>query len=94
MKSLNRIVTMYIDYAEDQAERKNPMYMKDWASKLNVFLQFNERDILTNAGNIFHEVAKALAHKEYEKFNKHRLENIEKDDFDRYLEENTWINKK
>lgn len=94
MKSLNRIVTMYLDYAEDQAERKNPMHMKDWDQKINAFLQFNERDILTNAGNISHEVAKELAHKEYEKFNTHRLEGVEKDDFDKYLEENTWTNKK
>jgi hypothetical protein len=94
MKSLNRIVTMYLDYAEDQAERKNPMYMKDWDGKLNAFLQFNERDILMNAGHISHEVAKTLAHKEYEKFNKQRLKSVEKDDFDKYLEENTWTNKK
>lgn len=52
MKSLNRIVTMYLDYAEDQAERNRPMYMKDWVDKLNAFLTFNERDILENAGSV------------------------------------------
>ena len=88
LKALNRIVTMYLDYAEDQAERRNPMYMKDWSEKLNAFLKFNERDILTNAGSISHEVAKELAATEYEKFNTHRLETPEKDDFDIYLEEN------
>lgn len=90
IKSLNRIVTMYLDYAEDQAERKKPMYMKDWENRLNTFLKFNEREILTNAGSISREVAKALAHKEYEKFNQNRLENNEKDDFDLYLEEDKW----
>ena len=94
LKSLNRIVTMYLDYAEDQAERRNPMYMKDWEEKLNAFLKFNERDILTDAGSISHEVAKELADKEYEKFNKHRLEKPEKDDFDKYLEEHEETYKK
>lgn len=94
MKSLNRIVTMYLDYAEDQAEKRKPMYMKDWEEKLNAFLKFNERDILTGSGSISHEVAKELAEKEYEKFNKNRLNNSEKDDFDLYLEENEWVHKK
>ncbi|MGL5256413.1 MAG: virulence RhuM family protein [Proteocatella sp.] len=94
MKSLNRIVTMYLDYAEDQAEKRKPMYMKDWEEKLNAFLKFNERDILTGSGSISHEVAKELAEKEYEKFNKNRLNNSEKDDFDLYLGENEWTHKK
>ena len=94
IKSLNRIVTMYLDYAEDQAERRNPMYMKDWEEKLNAFLKFNERDILTGAGSISHEVAKELAEKEYEKFNLKRLSAPEKDDFDVYLEEHEWTHKK
>lgn len=94
IKSLNRIVTMYLDYAEDQAERRNPMHMKDWEVKLNAFLKFNERDILTGAGSISHEVAKELAEKEYEKFNQKRLTTAEKDDFDVYLEEHEWTHKK
>lgn len=94
IKSLNRIVTMYLDYAEDQAERRNPMYMKDWEEKLNAFLKFNERDILTGAGSISHEVAKELAEKEYEKFNQKRLNTFDKDDFDVYLEEHEWTHKK
>ena len=94
IKSLNRIVTMYLDYAEDQAERRNPMHMKDWEEKLNAFLKFNERDILTGAGSISHEVAKELAEKEYEKFNQKRLSAPEKDDFDVYLEEHEWTHKK
>lgn len=51
---------MYLDYAEDQAERKNPMHMKDWEEKLNSFQMFNEREILTNAGNISNAVAKRI----------------------------------
>src|SRR3989344_3741868 len=65
---LNRIVTMYLDYAEMQAERGILMYMKDWVEKLNAFLKFNERDILADAGKISHEVAEALALGEYEKY--------------------------
>lgn len=65
---LNRIVTMYLDYAELQAVRNKPMYMKDWIEKLNAFLKFSEYEILTNAGSISHEIALALADKEYEKF--------------------------
>jgi len=67
---LNRIVTMYLDYAELQAVRNKPMYMKDWIEKLNAFLKFSEYEILTNAGSISHEVALALASKEYGIFKK------------------------
>ena len=59
---------MYLDYAEMQAARGKAMTMKDWIVKLNAFLKFSEYDILTNAGKISHEVAEALALKEYEKF--------------------------
>ena len=65
---LNRIVTLYLDYAELQAVRNKPMYMKDWIEKLNAFLQFSEYEILTNAGKVSHEVALSLASKEYESF--------------------------
>lgn len=67
---LNRIVSMYLDFAELQAVRNKPMYMKDWIEKLNAFLKFSEYEILTNAGQISHEVALALASKEYERFKK------------------------
>ena len=67
---LNRIVTMYLDYAELQAVRKKPMNMKDWIEKLNAFLKFTEYEILTNAGKVSNEVAEALALKEYNKFKK------------------------
>ena len=68
LKSLDRFVTMYLDYAEDQAERNIPMTMEDWAKKLNAFLQFNERDILDNPGKVSQEVAKAFAESEFEKY--------------------------
>jgi hypothetical protein len=67
---LNRIVALYLDYAEMQAIRQKPMYMKDWIEKLNAFLKFSEFEILSNAGRISHEVAESLALGEYEKFSK------------------------
>ncbi len=67
---LNRIVTMYLDFAEMQAERGIIMYMKDWVAKLDAFLKFNERQILGDAGLISHEVAETLALGEYEKYKK------------------------
>jgi hypothetical protein len=73
IEELNRIVTMYLDYAEDQARRRQIMYMRDWRAKLDAFLQFNERDILTNAGKVAREVADALALEQFEKFHAHRL---------------------
>jgi hypothetical protein len=68
LKSLDRFVTMYLDYAEDQAERNIPMTMEDWAGKLNAFLQFNEREILDNPGKVSQEIAKAFAESEFEKY--------------------------
>ena len=90
IKQLNRIVTMYLDYAEDQAERSNPLYMKHWEEKLNKFLQFNERDILNNAGQVTKEIAKETAEEEYERFRQQRIEDevSNKNDFDKFLEEN------
>jgi hypothetical protein len=79
---LNRIVTMYLDFAEMQAQKGVAMYMKDWVKKLNAFIQFNEREILENAGKISHEVAEALAMKEYNKFKKIQDKNYISD-FDR-----------
>ncbi|CAM3191974.1 virulence RhuM family protein [Filibacter tadaridae] len=87
VKDLNHIVTMYLDFAQLQAKKQNPMYMKDWADKLDAFLQFNGQDVLTNAGTVKSEVAKTLAHSEYEKYHQQRLESPPKDDFDKFLEE-------
>jgi hypothetical protein len=86
IKSLNRIVSMYLDYAEDQAERNIPMTMKDWHSKLNTFLQFNERDILQNTGKVTAVIAKEFAISEFEKY-KVIQDKSYKSDFDRLLSE-------
>jgi hypothetical protein len=84
LKSLDRFVTMYLDYAEDQAERNIPMSMEDWAGKLNTFLQFNERDILENPGKVSQEVARAFAESEFEKY---RIvqDQLFESDFDRHI---------
>ncbi len=68
IKFLNRIVTMYLDYAEHQAEKGIPMTMADWAEKLNVFLKFNDAKVLGNAGKITAEIAKSFAESEFEKY--------------------------
>jgi len=73
IKDLNRIVTMYLDYAEDQAQRQNPMYMKDWKEKLDAFLRFNKREVLKDPGSISAEIAQQLALKEYKKLSAKRL---------------------
>jgi hypothetical protein len=73
LESLNRIVTMYLDYAEDQAKRNRLVYMKDWRAKLDAFLRFNDREVLDNSGLISMEVAKALAEERYEEYRFHRL---------------------
>ncbi len=84
LKSLDRIVTMYLDYAEDQAERNIPLTMADWAVKLNAFLQFNEREILDNPGKVTQAMAKAFAESEFEKY---RIvqDRLFESDFDRHL---------
>jgi hypothetical protein len=79
---LNRIVEMYLLFAESQALRGKIMYMKDWVKKLDTFLKFNERQILDDAGKISHEIAEALALEEYEKYRKERDKNYISD-FDR-----------
>lgn len=68
ISELERVVTMYLDYAENMANRHIPMKMQDWIQKLDAFLQFNEYEILTNAGKISHEQMKDKAEAEYEKF--------------------------
>ncbi|MEI8364095.1 MAG: virulence RhuM family protein [archaeon] len=68
IESLNRIVTMYLDYAEDQAKRGVPVTMSDWSKKLNAFLKFNDRDILNSPGKVTNEIAKHFAENEFEKY--------------------------
>ena len=77
---------MYLDYAEDQAERNIPMTMKDWSQKLNAFLQFNERDILQNSGKVTAVIVKEFAISEFEKY-KVIQDKSYKSDFDRLLGE-------
>lgn len=66
--TLNRIVNLYVDYAELRAKEHKPMYMKDWIAKLDDFLRLSDREILTNAGSISAKLAKEKADAEYEKF--------------------------
>jgi len=84
LKSLDRFVTMYLDYAEDRASRNIPMTMKDWTEKLNAFLQFNERDILNNPGKVSKEVAKAFAESEFEKY-RILQDRLFESDFDKHI---------
>lgn len=72
LSELNRIVTMYLDYAEDQARRRQVVTMAGWADKLDAFLQFNDRELLTNAGGVSAAVAKKLAEGRYADFDARR----------------------
>ena len=82
LDGLNRIVTMYLDYAETQAQKGIAMKMRDWVEKLDAFLRFNEREILADNGKISHEVALALAEGEYDKYRRVQDKNYISD-FDR-----------
>jgi len=73
IEGFNRIVTMYLDYAEDQAKRHRQIFMRDWRKRLDAFLRLNERDILTNAGKVSKAVADQLVLDQYESFNRQRL---------------------
>lgn len=79
LRELNRIVTMYLDFAELQAERQVPMKMADWVARLDAFLQFNEYNVLKDAGKISATIAKQLAEKEYNKFRVVQDKNFESD---------------
>ncbi|VAW39809.1 Uncharacterized protein clustered with Type I restriction-modification system [hydrothermal vent metagenome] len=70
---LNRIVTIYLEFAELQALNRKPMYMADWIHKLDDFLKISDRDILTHAGKVSHQEALANAHAEYDKYRQQRL---------------------
>jgi hypothetical protein len=75
IRNLNRIITMYLDYAEMQAERKQPVYMSEWKEKLDAFLTFNQQEILHDSGSVSMEIARRLALEEYDKFALRILEN-------------------
>lgn len=68
ISQLNRIVTMWLDFAEDQAQRKKQVFLKDWTEKLDQFLAFNEREVLQGAGKISKKQADAKAEAEYERY--------------------------
>jgi hypothetical protein len=90
LRELNRVVTMYLDYAEDQARRRRPMTMADWVARLDGFLQFNERNVLTHAGKISHDLAVAHAEGEFERYQaeRRRLEATQPtSDFDHAVEQ-------
>lgn len=72
VEELNRIVVMYLDYAEDQAKRRRAVSMAEWADKLDAFLSFNERDVLTHAGHLRMDVAQKLASERFEMFDANR----------------------
>jgi hypothetical protein len=86
LKSLERIVTTYLDYAELQATRHIPMTMQDWAKRLDAFLNFTEYEILHDAGKVSAEIAKSFAESEFEKY---RIvqDKLYRSDFDRLIEE-------
>lgn len=89
---LNRIVSMWLDFAEDQASRKKQFFLKDWEEKLDAFLAFNDRNILKNQGSISKKQADEKALEEYEKFNQQRR--LEKEKLgEKYIEQLFKLNK-
>ena len=84
MQDLNQFVTMYLDYAERQAKRRIPMTMEDWANKLDVFLAFNEEEILKDKGKVSAQIAKKFAESEFEKYRVIQ-DRLYQSDFDRLM---------
>jgi hypothetical protein len=79
ISELNRIVTMWLDFAEDQATRRKEVFLKDWAEKLDAFLSFNDRQVLVGAGKVSHKQAVAHAQSEYEQFAAQRRAALEEE---------------
>jgi hypothetical protein len=94
LSELDNLVEQYLIFAQGQAQRRVPMYMKDWIEKLNGFLSLNDREILQNAGSISHELAKENAEKEYVKFKNQQQKAIKESDFDRIIKKIEKKNKK
>ena len=85
MSHLNRLVDMYLDYAENQAKKKIPMTMADWAARLDAFLRFNEEELLTDeGGKVSRAIAEAFAIQEYQLYRKELLNNS-RSDFDLFV---------
>ena len=76
--ALNRIISMWLDFAEDQASRKKQFFLKDWTQKLDEFLAFNDRQVLQNAGSISKQQADETSYLEYDKFAKNRRQEKER----------------
>lgn len=89
--ALNNLAEQYLIFAEGQAIRKKTMHMKDWIEKLDGFLTLNDRQILTNAGKISHQLAVDMAEIEYEKFNQNLINSIESD-FDKEIKKIQSVN--
>jgi hypothetical protein len=89
LSALNNLVEQYLIFAQGQAQRRIPMYMKDWIEKLNGFLTLNDREILNNAGSISHTLAKENAEKEYEKFRDSEQRMITEGDFEKAIKKLT-----
>jgi hypothetical protein len=87
LSALNNLVEQYLIFAQGQAQRRVPMYMKDWVGKLNGFLTLNDREILNNAGSISHELGKANAEREYGKFKENRQKRIGEGDFEKAIKQ-------
>lgn len=81
---MERIVSAYLDLAEDRAERHIPMTMEDWSKRLDLFLMADDRKVLQDAGKITAEIAKAKAETEFEKYRVIQ-DRLYMSDFDRYL---------
>ena len=84
LQALERIVTLYLDYAEYQASRHIPMTMQDWSQRLNRFLEFNEHELLHDTGRVTHEIAQTFAESEFEKYRVVQ-DRLFESDFDRFL---------
>ena len=84
---LNLIVGMWLDYAERQAKQRQQVFMRDWQEKLNAFLEFNEYNILQNAGNISKKQADNYARKEYEQFESKRRDHLENQAEEEYIKD-------
>jgi len=85
LSALNNLVEQYLIFAQGQAQRRMPMYMKDWIEKLNGFLTLNDREILDNAASISHQLGKANAEREYERFKEDKQKAIGEGDFEKAI---------
>jgi len=95
LSALDRVVVMYLDYAEEQARKRRPMTMADWVAKLDGFLEFHEHNILTHAGTVSQSFAAAHAEAEFELYDadQRRLEAAAPaSDFDRLVEASDRLN--